>query len=238
MLREKLTEAMKDAMRAKDQASLGTIRLIIAKLKETGLYDHTIIVYAADNGLAVGSHGLLGKQSLYEHSIKVPLIIKGPNIPPDQDLDAFAYIHDIYPTLAELAGLPKSDRLDGISLVPVIQGSQAEVRNSLFTSYRHTVRAVRDAQWKLIRYPERNYTQLFDLQRDPQELNNLAEKPEFQPKKAALIQVLQTWQKEVGDTVSWTAPKILPLEYDPDTLLRKPDQWQPEYILKRYFGTN
>ncbi len=209
---------------------------IIATLKETGQYDNTIIVYAADNGLAVGSHGLLGKQSLYEHSTKVPLIIKGPGVPQNQVLETFAYIHDIYPTLAELAGLPKTENLDGKSLAPMILGDQSDVRNSLFTAYRTTVRAVRDERWKLIRYPERNYTQLFDLAHDPMELNNLAEKSEMQAKKEQLTQLLNSWQNEVGDTVKWTAPRVLRMQYNPDTLKRKPDQWQPEYILKRYFG--
>lgn len=211
---------------------------IITTLKETGQYDNTIIVYAADNGLAVGSHGLLGKQSLYEHSIKVPLILKGPGVPQGQTLDAFAYIHDIYPTLAELAGLPKTEKLDGKSLVPVITGNQESVRSSLFTSYRNTIRAVRKDQWKLIRYPERDYTQLFDLEHDPQELNNLADKDEWQGKKEELSRLLKEAQTEVGDSVSWTAPKVLPMPYNPDTLRRKPDQWQPDYILKRYFNTD
>lgn len=210
---------------------------IIATLKESGQYDNTIIVYAADNGLAVGSHGLLGKQSLYEHSTKVPLIIKGPSVPKDQTLDAFAYIHDIYPTLAKLAGLPESEKLDGKSLVPVISGTQKHVRSSLFTSYRNTVRAVRDDQYKLVRYPERNHTQLFDLAHDPLELNNLAEKHEMAAKREELFTLMKKWQSEFGDTTALTAPVIKPMEYDPDTLKRKPDQWQPEYILKRYFGT-
>lgn len=211
---------------------------IIAALKETGQYEHTIIVYAADNGLAVGSHGLLGKQSLYEHSIKIPLIIKGPGIPQNSEWDALAYIHDIYPTLADLAGLPKSENLDGKSLLPILSGKQEEVRKSLFTSYRNTVRAVRDGQYKLIRYPERDFTQLFDLKNDPLELNNLAENEAWQNKKEELSSLLKIWQNEVGDTVTWTAAKVLPMEYDPDTLQRKPDQWQPDYILRRYFNTD
>ncbi|GAB3217987.1 sulfatase-like hydrolase/transferase [Algoriphagus aestuariicola] len=213
---------------------------IVAALKETGQYENTIIVYAADNGLAAGSHGLLGKQSLYEHSTKVPLIIKGPGVPEGQELDAFAYIHDIYPTLAQLAGLPKSEKLDGLSLVPVLSGNQEAVRSSLFTSYRNTVRAVRDGQYKLVRYPERDYTQLFDLAHDPLELNNLAEKPEMATKKEELFGLMKKWQAEFGDTTTLTAPSIKPMLYDPDTLnpKRKPDQWQPEYVLKRYFGVD
>ncbi|NVJ84691.1 MAG: sulfatase-like hydrolase/transferase [Algoriphagus sp.] len=209
---------------------------ILDALRESGKLDNTIIVYAADNGLAVGSHGLLGKQSLYEHSMKVPLIIKGPGIPSNQELDAFAYIHDLYPTLAELAGLPPKEDVDGKSLVPVIHGEKESVRDALFTAYRHTVRAVRTDKWKLIRYPERDYTQLFDLEHDPLELNNLADNPNFSEEKSRLVSLLQENQKAVGDTVSLTAAIIKPMAYDPDTLQRKPDQWQPAYTLKRYFG--
>ncbi|WP_209329309.1 sulfatase-like hydrolase/transferase [Lunatimonas salinarum] len=209
---------------------------IIQTLKDNGQYDNTIIVYAADNGLAAGSHGLLGKQSLYEHSTKVPLVIKGPGVAVNQAFDAFAYIHDIYPTLAELTGVPVSDQVEGESLVPVIQGTQQQVRNSLFTAYRHTVRAVRDERWKLIRYPERDYTQLFDLENDPLELNNLAASGTHAGTLDRLMKLMTVWQEDYGDNHPLTAAKVKPTAYDPDTLVRKPDQWQPEYILKRYFG--
>src|SRR3546814_642416 len=164
---------------------------IIDALKRSGQYENTIIVYAADNGLAVGSHGLLGKQSLYEHSTKVPLIIKGPGIPENKEFDALAYLYDLYPTLTELAGIPPArladgKSLDGESLVPVLQGERDGVRSSLFTAYRNTVRAVRTGDWKLIRYPERDYTQLFLLKDDPLEMNNLAEKQEYSKKKEEL----------------------------------------------------
>lgn len=211
------------------------ISKIIATLKETGQFENTIIVYAADNGLAAGSHGLLGKQSLYEHSIKVPLIIQGPGIPKDKSFDAFAYIHDIYPTLAELAGLPKREDLDGKSLVPVIQGEQDSIREVMFNAYRHTVRSVRKENWKLIRYPERDFTQLFDLSLDPHEIKNLADDSSFLDKKLELIHLMEKSQFLAGDTVSFTAKTLKPLAYNPDTLTRKPDQWQPEYTLRRYF---
>ncbi|WP_373397167.1 sulfatase-like hydrolase/transferase [Algoriphagus halophilus] len=211
------------------------IAKILNALKETGQYDNTIIVYAADNGLAAGSHGLLGKQSLYEHSSKVPLIIKGPGVPQDQELDAFAYIHDLYPTLADLAGIPDPQDIDGISLVPVIKGEQDGVRDALYTSYKHTVRAVRNKKYKLIRYPERDYTQLFDLENDPLEIHNLAELSEYQDKKAEMLQLMQQWQEKFQDKIKLTADVIKPMGYDPDTLVRTPDRWQPEYTLKRYF---
>ncbi|TDQ16540.1 arylsulfatase A-like enzyme [Algoriphagus boseongensis] len=214
------------------------IAKIIQALKESGKYENTIIVYAADNGLAVGSHGLLGKQNLYEHSMRIPLIIQGPGVPKGKEFDAFAYIHDLYPTLAELAGLPKKENLEGKSLVPVLKGEQESVREVMFTAYRHTVRAIRDKKWKFIRYPERDYSQLFDLENDPDELHNLVEDSAFQVQKEKMISLLLESQAQVGDTVSFTAKVIKPMAYNPDTLKRKPDQWQPEYTLMRYFREN
>lgn len=211
---------------------------IIETLKKHNLYDNTLIVYAADNGLAAGSHGLLGKQNLYEHSTKVPLILKGPGIPENQEFDALTYLFDLYPTLSELAGLPMPNNIDGQSLIPVLNGSLKEIRSSLFTAYRHTVRAVRTKEWKLIRYPEQDYTQLFNLKRDPLELNNLADKEEFITKKEELMQLMKEWQIQTDDTTSLTAKTLKTMKYDPDTLTRKPDQWQPNYTLNRFFYLN
>ncbi len=211
---------------------------IINSLKNNGLFDNTIIVYAADNGLAIGSHGLLGKQNLYEHSMKVPLIITGPGIPEGKVSDALVYLFDIYPTLAEVCSLPSPEGIDGKTLVPVISGQSDEVRSSLFTVYRTTVRAVRTKEWKLIRYPERDYTQLFNLVNDPLELNNLAGVDGYDPRVEDMMRLMQEWQEEVNDTIPLTAEKILPLEYDHTRLIRKPDRWQPEYTIRKYFGEN
>ncbi len=211
------------------------IGAVVELLKKNDLYENTIIIYAADNGLAIGSHGLLGKQNLYEHSTKVPLIIKGPGIPQDKELDALVYLHDLFPTLTELAGLPTPEGIDGKSLVNLIQGRVEEIRSSLFTAYRHTVRAVRDSEWKLIRYPERDFSQLFDLKRDPLELNNLAALPGYATKMDSLTNLLKEWQVLSGDTARLTIENPLPLSYDPATLVRQPDQWQPAYTLEKYF---
>jgi arylsulfatase A-like enzyme len=214
----------------------GQIARILQALKENGQYDNTIIVYAADNGLALGSHGLLGKQNLYEHSTKVPLILRGPGVPAGKEFDALAYIHDLYPTLAALAGLPPRADIDGRSLAKVLTGEEEKVREQVFTAYRNTVRAVRDERWKLIRYPERDYTQLFDLENDPEEIRNLADNPAFASELQRMMALLQDSQKTFGDSIPLTAAVLKPMAYDPDTLQRKPDQWQPPYILKRYFG--
>jgi arylsulfatase A-like enzyme len=209
---------------------------IIQTLRENGLYDNTIIVYAADNGLAAGSHGLLGKQNLYEHSMKVPLIITGPGIPEGKVSDALVYLFDLFPTLAQLCNVQAPEGMDGKSLVPVITGKTDGVRSSLYTAYRTTVRAVRTDDWKLIRYPERNYNQLFNLASDPLELNNLAENEQYKPKLDELTDLMKKWQIDLGDKAPLIVADVLPLKYDCKKLVRKPDQWQPEYTLKKYFG--
>ncbi|WP_439584952.1 sulfatase-like hydrolase/transferase [Dyadobacter bucti] len=208
---------------------------VLQSLKDKGLYENTIIVYAADNGLAVGSHGLLGKQSLYEHSMKVPFIIAGPGIPANKVSDALVYLYDIFPTLASLTALPKPEAVDGLSLSDVISGKSKGVRESLFTAYRHFVRAVRDREWKLIRYPERDYTQVFNLKKDPLELDNLAGKPAYRDKEEQLKKLLLQWQKQTGDTLSYTAKTVLPLGYEPEKFERTMDKNQPKYTQDKYF---
>jgi arylsulfatase A-like enzyme len=209
---------------------------IISQLKELGLFENTIIVYAADNGLAVGSHGLLGKQNLYEHSTKVPFIISGPGIPKNKVTDALVYLFDIYPTLAELCGLPEPEGIDGKNLNPVISGEKDNVREALYTAYRNTARAVRTTDdWKFISYPRRNFTQLFHLKNDPLELNNLAGNPQYQKKVNEMKTLLEEWHQATNDTATLYPATFLPLEYDYTKLKQTPDRHQPEYVLERYF---
>jgi arylsulfatase A-like enzyme len=208
---------------------------IINTLKENGLYKNTIIVFASDNGLAIGSHGLLGKQNLYEHSMKVPLIISGPGIPKGKKSEAFAYLFDLFPTLAELSSLPLPEGIDGQSLKSIISGTAKEIRSSVFTTYRNTVRAVRTVEWKLIKYPERDLTQLYNLENDPFEMNNLSGDTAYNTIQNQMLRELMDWQKITGDTIQLNAAHKLPLEYDHTKLVRKPDKWQPEYTLQKYF---
>ena len=209
---------------------------IIRILKKNNLYDNTIIVYAADNGLAIGSHGLLGKQNLYEHSTKVPLIIKGPGVPSDTISDALVYLFDLFPTLSELCGLPVPPGIDGESLVQVFNGNSVGLRTSLFTAYRHTVRAVRTDDWKFIRYPERDYYQLFYLKDDPLELSNLAYSDLYKPRLEEMNELMKEWQIMANDTVPLSVSYKFPLKYDHTMLVRKPDIHQPEYTLEKYFS--
>jgi arylsulfatase A-like enzyme len=208
---------------------------IIETLKKTGAYENTIIVYAADNGLAIGSHGLLGKQNLYEHSTKVPLIISGPGIPKNQVKDALVYLYDLFPTLTELLEISQAVGIDGKSLMPIINGTSTAVRETLYTAYRNTVRAVRHQDWKLIRYPQINHTQLFNLKEDPEEINNLAALPEQQTRLQSLTQMLEEAHDQTKDTINLYPKTMQEKAYDYRDLKQTPDRHQPQYILEKYF---
>ena len=192
---------------------------VLAALRETGQLDKTIIVLAGDNGLALGRHGLMGKQSLYEHSIHVPLLMCGPGIAVGQRSDAFVYLNDIYPTLCDLLGLGPPGSVEGESFAanlttnvgretPNSMGPDLGRRSSvigrphLLFAYRHLMRGVRDERWKLIEYAVegQRHTQFFDLQADPWELTNLASDPAEADHLARLRRLLTQWRDELGDT--------------------------------------
>ena len=152
---------------------------VLEALKATGRTDNTIVVFAGDNGLAVGQHGLLGKQSMYEHSTRVPLVMSGPGIAAGERRDAYVYLLDIYPTLCELAGLPTPGSVEGRSLISALRDANEAVRDTLYFAYKDVQRAVKDERFKLVEYVVggRRTTQLFDLEEDPLELHNLAGDP-------------------------------------------------------------
>lgn len=179
---------------------------VMDALKETrGQAENTIIVFAGDNGLAVGRHGLMGKQNLYEHSIHVPLIMSGPGIPRGAGRDALCYFLDIFPTLCDLTGMSIPGSVEGKSLVPVIQGPKQKIRDSLFFAYKNFQRSVSTGRWKLILYnvKGKKATQLFDLQNDPWELTNLADDPAQASLIRKLRALMKNWIKKTGDKPDW-----------------------------------
>ncbi|NQU40231.1 MAG: sulfatase-like hydrolase/transferase [Lentisphaerae bacterium] len=152
---------------------------VINAVEARGELDRTIFVFAGDNGLAVGQHGLFGKQNHYEHSIRVPLIFAGPGIPKGEQRDTYAYLLDIFPTLCDLVEIAVPSSVEGQSLLPSIRNNAVVHRDSLYFAYTDTMRSVKDGRYKLIecRLATSRSTQLFDLVDDPNELNNLAADP-------------------------------------------------------------
>ncbi|MEZ6095976.1 MAG: sulfatase-like hydrolase/transferase [Pirellulaceae bacterium] len=209
---------------------------ILESLAKSGSADNTYIIYAADHGLALGSHGLLGKQSLYEHSSRSPLIVVGPGISADQTTTAKTYLLDIGATLLDLAGVDALPEIDGKSFRSVLENPQAEFRTSIGLAYTRQMRAFRDGDWKLIVYPPINHVQLFNLKDDPDEKNDLAGLPEHVDRLQKLKSSLEHWQQSYDDICPLTVENPKPKQIDLTGKERKPDQWQPEWIVEKYFG--
>jgi arylsulfatase A-like enzyme len=186
---------------------------ILDALKASGQSENTLIVFAADHGLAIGSHGLFGKQNLYEHSMRAPLIIAGPGVPRGRQVDAFTYLLDIFPTLGDLAHVPPPGGSEGLSLAPVLDGRRATLRDSIFTAYGLVQRAVRDDRWKLLVYPKINKVQLFDLRGDPAELRDLANDPAEAGEVRRLTGLLREWQERLDDSLPLSSANPLPSEF-------------------------
>ena len=171
---------------------------LLARLAEQKDAGETIIIFTSDHGLAIGSHGLFGKQNLYEHSMRVPLVFAGSGIKHGSS-EALVYLLDLLPTTCDLAGAKSPANIDGQSLAPILRGEKATVRSSLGTAYRDVQRTIRDDRWKLIRYPQINRTQLFDLANDPDEMRDLSADPNSADHVARMTRLLEEWQRTVGD---------------------------------------
>ncbi len=187
---------------------------LLRALDDLKLAENTLVIFSADQGIAVGSHGLLGKQSLYDAAMKSPLILTGPGIRPGES-EALVYLHDIYPTVCELVGTAPPKGIDGRSFKPVIDREAKAGRSELFLSYRDVQRAIRNERWKLIRYPQVDVTQLFDLRDDPHETRDLAGDPAHAKRVEQMLARLREEQKKYGDDLPLTVA-------DP-----KPSAWAP-----------
>lgn len=205
----------------------GHIGRVLKTLQAQGLEENTIIVLSSDHGLGMGSHGLFGKQNVYDDGYRAPLIFAGPGIPQGRS-KALCYLMDLMPTFCELAGAKVPVGVDGISLAPVLQGKEDAIRESLFLSYANSQRAIRESRWKLIRFPEIGKTQLFDLEDDPSEVNDLSERPEQQERVAKMMQKLAALQKQVGDEAPLTVAEPEAAAFTPPTEEERARLMQPK----------
>lgn len=194
---------------------------ILDALEASSSAANTIIVFAADSGVARGSHGLIGKQNLYEHSMRVPLIISGPGIAAGKRTDAMCYLFDVMPTLGALCGVSAPKTSEGIDLSEILHNRSQVARKELVFGYRQVQRSIRDDRWKLIRYPQVNRTQLFDLQNDPQEKEDLFGKGDSNAKSTELIARLEAALKAYGDKCPLTVDHPKPAEWSPPAKAQK-----------------
>ncbi len=173
---------------------------ILRALEERGALANTVVIFTSDQGLALGSHGLMGKQNEYEHTANVPLILAGPGIPEGRTIPAQCALRDLYPTVCEMVSVPIPASVQGLSLLPVLSGAKEAVHDAIYGYYTDTQRMIRTADgWKLIWYPKAGRTQLFHVREDPQELHDLSEASSAQGRLERLRQELQKWLQDQGD---------------------------------------
>ena len=173
---------------------------ILDALEASGKASNTYVIFTADHGLAVGQHGLMGKQNMYDHSTRIPLIVAGPGVRAGRRVNAMVYQHSVFATTCELAGIAVPGTVEFPSLAPHLRASlRAPVSESVFCWYRDFQRSVRTRDHKLIIYPQAQRTQLFDLKKDPAEITDLSAEPRYAALKDSLKVLLKGHQKGLGD---------------------------------------
>ena len=179
---------------------------ILDGLEATGKMDNTYIIFTSDHGLAMGRHGLLGKQTQFDHSIRPPFMIVGPDIPANKKVDADIYLQDAMATSLELARIEKPDYVFFNSVLDLTKGSRTDSHyDAIYNGYIDYQRMIRKDGFKLIVYPKLNKVLLFDMQNDPEEMNDLAENPEYREKVKMLFKALQELQNELQDLLDLSA---------------------------------
>jgi len=183
---------------------------ILDALEKSGKADNTYIFFTADHGLACGRHGLIGKQNMYDDSIRAPFIAVGPGIKANAKIDIPIYLQDVMPTTIELAGAPVPGYVEFKSFLPLLQG-ETNHYPAIYSSYKDVQRMVSKEGWKLIYYPSIDKKRLYNLVADPLEQNDLAGNPEYAHKMAELEKALERLRKQFNDPLdynnkqSWSA---------------------------------
>lgn len=173
---------------------------IIAALKATGQDKNTYIIFAADNGLAVGDHGFMGKQNMYDRSMRIPLIMVGPHVKQNNKVDEFVYLQDIMPTAIDISKAQKPATVDFNSLLPLATGQATKsAYKAIYGTYMGTQRMIRTKQYKMMIYPKANLVRLYNMEIDPFEMHDLAGDPKYRPVMDELFTNFKKLQTEVED---------------------------------------
>jgi arylsulfatase A-like enzyme len=184
---------------------------VLDYLDSNGLSENTVVIYTSDNGFFLGEHGLFDKRLMYEPSIRVPMLVRFPARMKSAHVNATSLVlnTDIAPTVLELAGVPIPGWMHGASWLHLLDRRETAWRDAFLYEYYeypayHCVRkhrGVRTDRWKLIHFWEQpEEWELYDLKADPDEMRNLAGRPEHAAQIASLRQALDRLRKEVGDT--------------------------------------
>ena len=177
-------------------------------LDANGLAEDTIVIYMGDNGFSFGEHGLIDKRHFYEESAKVPLLVKWPGkLEPGVPIEQLVQNIDIAPTILEAAGLTQPDHMQGLSFVPLLAREEVPWRDRIFYEYyweydfpqTPTMFGVRTDRYKYIRYHGIwDTNEFYDLQTDPQEMNNLIDSAEHSELIEQLADEVYGWLETTG----------------------------------------
>ncbi len=178
---------------------------ILKALEASGKRDNTWIFFTADHGLAVGRHGLLGKQNQYDHSVRVPFMVVGPGVAANAQNDTPIYLQDVMPTSLELAHVARPDHVEFKSLLPLLRGADVKHYDAIYGGYTDRQRMVTQDGYKLILYPTAKTARLYHVARDPLEMKDLAGDAANQDVIKKLFTKLQVLQRENGDRLNLAA---------------------------------
>jgi arylsulfatase A-like enzyme len=178
------------------------IGLILEALDKSGKRDNTYIIFTADHGLAIGSHGLMGKQNMYDHSIRAPFILVGPEIGENKRIDTDIYLQDAMATSLALAGIEKPSYVEFHSILGLARGKTTTGSYpAIYGAYINDQRMIRKDNWKLIVYPKASKVILFNIAADPGETNDVSKDVAYQRKVKSLFDELMVIQDHLQDNL-------------------------------------
>jgi arylsulfatase A-like enzyme len=179
---------------------------ILQALEKNDMMDNTYVFLTADHGLAIGSHGLMGKQNMYEHSIRVPMMVMGPAIPKGKEVSADVYLQDVMATSLEIAGVGIPSFVEFKSLLGLVNATEkSSYPNGIYGAYLNKQRMIRKDDFKLIVYPDAKRMLLYDLKNDPYEMKDLNGLDDYKEKQQSLLLDLIEMQRQLHDTLDITS---------------------------------
>jgi len=181
---------------------------VLEALERNGYADNTIVVLWSDHGYHLGEKEITGKNTLWDRSTRVPLIISGPGIRKGSQSSQPVELLDIYPTLSELGGLPSQSHLEGLSLVPLLKNPNASRSRPAITTHNHDNHGVRTEKYRYIQYADGS-EELYDMIADPNEFTNLANDPKHERVQRSLERHLPKTNRR---PVAGSANRILTYE--------------------------
>lgn len=176
---------------------------ILHALEASGRAGNTYIFFTGDHGLSVGKHGLLGKQNLFDHSIRVPLIVSGPDIPRNKCINHAVYFQDIMASSLELAEIPKPNSVAFKSFLSLIKGKEKKLLypEGIYGAYMDSQRMIRKDEYKLVIYPKIKKILLFDLKNDPLEQYDISNEFQYKNTVKNLFESLILLQRKYKDSL-------------------------------------